>query len=623
MMMALATMATMSFAPTQNSSAASTHRFTSDTSMEAFRTSACDAAAFPLDLGDTQCHGLGKKAANTSAECCAACVGDAHCETWNWCEPDGRGCDAKQKVAGCWVGKANACKNSSEGWVSRARPPPPERRGFVSYTLGDHMVLQRAPQQAVIWGHTKPGATVTTKFDSVGTYTATAGADGVWRQKLPATAASKRAYTIAVSGSAGESQTLSDVLFGDVYLCGGQSNMQISMGAIENSTTEIAKADGFPTVRLFTVGQDTESAHALHDLQTIEQNWSVASSKTVAGNGGFGYFSAVCWEFGTTISAALSPTGDVPIGLVSNNWGRTPVEKWSDYTSFAACNRSAEGASNGTLYNAMIHPYVVGPMALTGFTWYQGEANTRDQASADAYGCLFPAMIETWRARFEVPTAYFGYVQLSTRCAGGIPEMRRAQMEALRLPMVGYATNADHGAGCNIHPPPKQYCGARLGNSALALAYGDARPWKSPSFKSAECTVPGGPPPPPGPPPGATVRVSVTLSDVVGPLTLDVYPANYLGGTFNCSANPGGTCAWAAVELIGSKSNASMSTDGQKLVLTAVTPAQPAAVNVSYAWGPVPMMNAYDTKTGLPVLPFREEVVCRSLPRRVGSPPSD
>ena len=53
------------------------------------------------------------------------------------------------------------------------------------------------------------------------------------------------------------------MLFGDVYLCGGQSNMQFAMGAIENSTTEIAKADGFPTVRLFTVGQDTESAHAL------------------------------------------------------------------------------------------------------------------------------------------------------------------------------------------------------------------------------------------------------------------------------------------------------------------------------------------------------------------------
>ena len=82
---------------------------------------ACDAAAFPTDLGDSQCQGLTQNPAKTSADCCAACVGDANCETWNWCEPDGRGCDAKQKVAGCWVGRANACRNSTEGWVSRAR----------------------------------------------------------------------------------------------------------------------------------------------------------------------------------------------------------------------------------------------------------------------------------------------------------------------------------------------------------------------------------------------------------------------------------------------------------------------------------------------------------------------
>ena len=113
---------------------------------------------------------------------------------------------------------------------------------------------------------------------------------------------------------------------------------------------------------------------------------------------------------------------------------------------------------------------------------------------------------------------------------------------------------------------------------------------------------------------GVVALDMIRLSDVVGPLTLDVYPANYLGGTFNCSANPGGTCAWAAVELSGRKSNASMWIEGQNLVLTVVAPALPAYVNVSYAWGPVPMMNAYDTKTGLPVLPFREEVVCRSPP---------
>ena len=58
----------------------------------------------------------------------------------------------------------------------------------------------------------------------------------------------------------------------------------------------------------------------------------------------------------------------------------------------------------------------------------------------------------------KVPDAYFGFIQLSTWCATLIPEMRATQMQAFeKLENIGYATNADHGAGCNIHPPPKQY----------------------------------------------------------------------------------------------------------------------------------------------------------------------
>ena len=67
--------------------------------------------------------------------------------------------------------------------------------------------------------------------------------------------------------------------------------MQFSMPAIENASTEIAMADKYPMIRLFTVGQKTSSKTPLHDLQTIEQNWTVASHTTVAGGGGFGYFS--------------------------------------------------------------------------------------------------------------------------------------------------------------------------------------------------------------------------------------------------------------------------------------------------------------------------------------------
>lgn len=477
-----------------------------------------------------------------------------------------------------------------------------ETLNFLSAVFGDHMVLQRAPQRAVVWGRSAhPGATVETSFGGA-TLTAQSDANGTWRQFLPATHASPtKAYNISFKSSAGETAELSDVLFGDVYICGGQSNMQFAMLATENATEEIQLANGYPNIRLFTVGQGTSSNDPLHDLQTIEQKWSVASNTTVAGGGGFGYFSSVCWFFGRTVSDHLG--GKVPIGLVSNNWGGTSVEQWSPESAFTACGRSSGG---GNLYNAMIHPYTVGPMSLTGFTWYQGEANANNQASANAYACLFPAMIASWRKEFAHDEAYFGFVQLSTWCGGhhaAQPELRDAQMAALALPMVGYATNADHGAGCNIHPPPKQFCGRRLGDSALALVYSSGASWRSPSYRSATTRIEG----------GAAV-VTVTLADVgPGGLTTDVYPANYVGGTVNCTGND--YCVWASIGLdTGAQLNATVTTtaDGKQLVLKADMPAALAStaaiVRSSYAWGAIPLMNAYDVATGLPVLEWNHAV---------------
>jgi hypothetical protein len=92
-----------------------------------------------------------------------------------------------------------------------------EKRNFLSATLGDHMVLQRAPQQAYVWGYTA-GATVTTAFNNQ-TFTAKTDVNGTWRQALPATEASGRTYMLTFKGSAGESASLNDVLFGDVFIC--------------------------------------------------------------------------------------------------------------------------------------------------------------------------------------------------------------------------------------------------------------------------------------------------------------------------------------------------------------------------------------------------------------------
>lgn len=101
-----------------------------------------------------------------------------------------------------------------------------EKRNFVSATLGSNMVLQR-DKPAIIWGFSKPGATITTvlRKGNAAPYpalTTTVKEDTIWRQELPTQNASKIPYSIQITSNSGESALLDNVLFGDVYLCGGQ-----------------------------------------------------------------------------------------------------------------------------------------------------------------------------------------------------------------------------------------------------------------------------------------------------------------------------------------------------------------------------------------------------------------
>jgi len=386
--------------------------------------------------------------------------------------------------------------------------------------------------------------------------------------------------------------------------------MAFSIPGTTNSSAEAQLANGYPTIRLFTVGTRTQSGTPLDDLQTVQQPWAVANSTSISSGGTFSQFSSVCWFFGRRISEALSSTGEVPLGLISNNWGGTQIEKWATSSAFDSCGRTDP---QGSLYNAMIHPYTVGPMALSGFTWYQGESNTYpytecnpiSQCATD-YACLFPAMISAWRDAFANPDAYFGFIQLSTWCGDvqSIPEVREAQMAAVKLPKVGYATNADHGAGCNIHPPLKQICGKRLGDSALALHYGQDLSWRHPSYASAKVL----------PVTADVVVVEVALQDVQGPLTTDVSPVNYQ--SIDCdtqNAKTPGTCAWAAVEISGAgwiNATVTVATNGAALRLSAPVPQDVSAtvLGTAYGWGPVPLMNAYDQATDLPILPWNRSV---------------
>jgi sialate O-acetylesterase len=117
--------------------------------------------------------------------------------------------------------------------------------------------------------------------------------------------------------------TLQDILFGDVWLCSGQSNMQLTVGMIYNATEEIANAGNFPKIRVFTA-ELNQSSIPLEEILDIVLKWSVASPASIGGRD-MRYMSAVCWLYGRMIHQAL---GGRPLGLIATSWGGTAVELW-------------------------------------------------------------------------------------------------------------------------------------------------------------------------------------------------------------------------------------------------------------------------------------------------------
>lgn len=275
------------------------------------------------------------------------------------------------------------------------------------------MVLQR-DRTTILWGFAEPGTQVFVSVTGRGVIVklgpSAADGDSVWRVTLPSFSASRTAedsFSITAYSNLA-SQTIDDVLWGDVHLCGGQSNMQFTVHSAVNSTEEIKRADAYPLIRLFTVGQSSQSDVPLPELNTTEQLWSVASATSV-GAGDWSEFSAVCWFTYRNVFNALAYAGDiVPQGLVSNNWGGTPIEHWSSPDALAKCI-TLKNVTDSVLWNAMIHPYTVGPMSFKTAIWYQGESNVGEAAY---YACQFPAMIVDWRAKLPGLNT-FGFVQIA------------------------------------------------------------------------------------------------------------------------------------------------------------------------------------------------------------------
>ena len=191
---------------------------------------------------------------------------------------------------------------------------------FISPTLSaqlsmpelfaDHMVLQRN-QAVAVWGKAAPRERLTLRFNGE-TFRSRADAEGKWRTELPATPAGGP-YQLIVEGK-DERLEFSNVLMGDVFLCSGQSNMEWPLRRLPYAEKEAMTAN-YPEIRLIKIRHD-QALEPQEDV--LPTSWEMCSPANVMD------FSAVAYFF----ARHLHNEYGIPIGLISSNWGGTPVDSW-------------------------------------------------------------------------------------------------------------------------------------------------------------------------------------------------------------------------------------------------------------------------------------------------------
>lgn len=384
----------------------------------------------------------------------------------------------------------------------------------VAPVFTDHAVIQRdAP--VPVWGTAQPGEHITVKFGDQSVATTT-DENGYWRVDLAPMAAEADGQSLTVTGE--ETIVLHDILVGDVWLCGGQSNMEWTVQNSRDAELEIAAAD-FPLIRHFKVAKRI----AADPIKDLSGEWVISSPETA------GHFTAVGYFFARRLQADL----EVPIGLLNSTWGGTPVEAWlppshvddpelaidvashqvkvsegilfnnrryhDQMLEWEAARQAAEEAKQPfeqpkpnrpwqpgpfktatVLYNGMIEPLL--PYRVAGAIWYQGEGNA-DQP--ETYRSMFGALIETWREKFEHPEMPFYWAQLASWDNGDGDStdwgfLREAQHQTRELPYTGQAILMDIGEADDIHPRNKQDVGNRLARIALAEHYGEDVAFRGP-----------------------------------------------------------------------------------------------------------------------------------------------
>ena len=337
--------------------------------------------------------------------------------------------------------------------------------------FSDNMVLQQQ-SECNIWGTTNQGKDiiVITSWDNE-EYLAKTDKQGRFKLKIK-TPKAGGPYYIALSDGE-ELLELNNIMIGEVWICAGQSNMEMQMKGfkqqpVEGTTEELLHCKD-ANLRLFTVKRHV----SLTPERDVTGQWSEANSASVRD------FSATAYYFGKALRATL----DVPVGLIVTSWGGSACEAWmkADWLkAFPKVNqhvteedmKQLQQRCPTALFNGQLHPLV--GYGMRGAIWYQGEDNV---PRYDYYAELLKAMVEGWRAEWHQGYFPFYYCQIAPYDYSLIDwkdsqYLREQQMKAeTMIPNARMAVLMDAGLEYGIHPRKKRQAGERLAILALSNTY--------------------------------------------------------------------------------------------------------------------------------------------------------
>lgn len=260
--------------------------------------------------------------------------------------------------------------------------------------IGDNMVLQQH-SQASLWGWATPGASVAvTPSWSNTTYSAKTADNGRWDIKIDTPEASYTPHSIRITGD-GSGINIDNVLIGEVWLCSGQSNMEMPLRGfwcqpVEGAPQAIAYSAKHPGIRMVTIPKQ----EAKTPQDRTPGKWMVNNAANAP------EFSACAYFFARSLNDIL----DVPIGIISCAYGGAKLESWMPrdiVAQFDDIDVDAEISGAAKVddwhravirYNAMLHP-IIG-YTIKGFLWNQGESNV---GKHDTYPTRINMMVDSWR----------------------------------------------------------------------------------------------------------------------------------------------------------------------------------------------------------------------------------